>query len=119
MGHHSTSDDSTAYRGREEIESWTRQNNPINRFKKYLIRKDWWSEGEDDSFRDQIRKVILAEFGAAEQRKKPPIEEMFNDVYNEMPWNLMEQREELRQILKELPEKYPSSQHLESPSLIK
>lgn len=74
---------------------------------------------EDAALRDQIRKDFLVEFSAAEKRKKPPIEEMFTDVYHEMPWNLQEQKEELRQLLVEHPGNYPIDQHLESPSLIK
>lgn len=89
------------------------------RFQKWLVRKQWWSAEEDSAARDQIRRDFLAEFGAAEKRKKPPIEEMFTDVYHELPWNLQEQKEELRQLLLEHPDKYPIEQHMESPSLIK
>ncbi|PJF17770.1 hypothetical protein PSACC_02387 [Paramicrosporidium saccamoebae] len=117
VGHHSTSDDSTAYRGQEEIDNWTKASNPITKFANYLKNKNWWSDEQEKSLRDQVRKQVLTEFTAAEQQKKPAIDEMFTDVYDEMPWNLKAQREELKQILKENPDKYPLDQHVESPSL--
>lgn len=39
LGHHSTSDDSTAYRSVDEINLWEKDDNPINRFKNYLFQK--------------------------------------------------------------------------------
>ena len=36
LGHHSTSDDSTAYRSVDEMNSWEKDDNPILRFKQYL-----------------------------------------------------------------------------------
>lgn len=36
VGHHSTSDDSSAYRSVEEIEKWTKDESPIQKFKLYL-----------------------------------------------------------------------------------
>jgi 2-oxoisovalerate dehydrogenase E1 component alpha subunit len=62
---------------------------------------------------------VLIEFNAAEGRLKPAIQEMFTDVYDKLPWNLKEQREELRQILKEHPDKYPIDQHVESAAFLK
>lgn len=39
LGHHSTSDDSTAYRSVDEMNSWEKDDNPILRFKQYLTRR--------------------------------------------------------------------------------
>lgn len=117
IGHHSTSDDSLAYRSKEEIEGWSTKNDPIARFKNYLISKKWWSQTEDDGFRGHIKEVVLQELSRAEKEKKPPIEEMFNDVYDELPWNLKEQREELKRLLAKYPEDFPLDQFEESPSL--
>ena len=40
LGHHSTSDDSTAYRSTEEMSSWEKGDNPIVRLKNYLYQKN-------------------------------------------------------------------------------
>ena len=39
VGHHSTSDDSTAYRPVEEIHKWMQEENPIQKFRLYLESK--------------------------------------------------------------------------------
>lgn len=119
VGHHSTSDDSTAYRDKQEIEEWSSRNNPITRFYKYLVSKGLWSEEEDKEWREQVRDHVLTELVKAEKEKKPPIEEMFTDVYAEIPPNLREQREELRQLLKEFPNELSVDEYEDSPSFIK
>ncbi len=43
VGHHSTSDDSTAYRSIDEITPWEKEDNPILRFKNYMATKGWWT----------------------------------------------------------------------------
>jgi 2-oxoisovalerate dehydrogenase E1 component alpha subunit len=39
VGHHSTSDDSTRYRGAKEVSAWSSTNNPFQRFKKFLEKR--------------------------------------------------------------------------------
>ena len=84
---------------------------------KYLIRKGIWSDKEEKVFREEIRKAILNEFSSAEKRQKPAISELFTDVYDELPWNLIEQQEQLGKILKDHPENYPLAQHVISESI--
>ncbi|KAJ3081229.1 hypothetical protein HK102_002499 [Quaeritorhiza haematococci] len=110
VGHHSTSDDSSAYRSKTEVADWQRVDNPINRFRKYLERKNWWSASDEAEFKKKIRSDILREFAAAETRDKPSVSELFKDVYGGgdagMPWNLKEQEAELKELMKKFPEHY-------------
>jgi 2-oxoisovalerate dehydrogenase E1 component alpha subunit len=48
LGHHSTSDDSTAYRSIDEINSWERDDNPVARFRQYLVNKGWWDHETEE-----------------------------------------------------------------------
>jgi 2-oxoisovalerate dehydrogenase E1 component alpha subunit len=61
VGHHSTSDDSTAYRPKEEIGMWSTTENPIGKFRKYLETSKLWSEEEEQQWtkdaRAQVTKV--------------------------------------------------------------
>ncbi|CAD5214670.1 unnamed protein product [Bursaphelenchus okinawaensis] len=107
IGHHSTSDDSTAYRSADEVQQWTEKDFPIVRFRKYLEKKGWWSEEKDQEYLKQVRKDVLKSFAAAEKVKKPPIDVMFSDVYKEVPKHLQKQHEELKQHLAEYGEHYP------------
>ncbi|RZC42279.1 2-oxoisovalerate dehydrogenase subunit alpha, mitochondrial [Asbolus verrucosus] len=85
LGHHSTSDDSTAYRSQEEVDTWAASDNPPNKLKLYLMKKGWWSEEEEKKFLQQARKDFMNAFSAGEKKLKPKWTETFEDVYKNMP----------------------------------
>lgn len=87
VGHHSTSDDSTAYRSINEIEEWS-HSNPINKLKNYIISRGWWQEEAEKNFAKDIRKQILAQINVSEKKPKPDWREMFHDVYHDVPAHL-------------------------------
>ncbi|KAF8246527.1 hypothetical protein K440DRAFT_553187 [Wilcoxina mikolae CBS 423.85] len=106
VSHHSTSDDSFAYRAKVDVEEWKRRDNPITRFRKWLETKEWWSSDEELAFRTQVRKDILKAFSKAEREKKPPVGDIFSDVFKEPTPELREQSEQLKEILRKYPEEY-------------
>ena len=106
VSHHSTSDDSFAYRAKVEVEDWKRRDNPITRLRKWLENNGIWNEGMEKEARSAIRKDILKAFSAAEKEKKAPIREMFTDVYEELSEESESQIRELKRILEEYPEEY-------------
>ncbi|CAK8678077.1 unnamed protein product [Clavelina lepadiformis] len=112
VGHHSTSDDSTAYRAKEEIEEWTSGDNPINRFKFYLINeRQCWDEERDKALAAECKKQVLKAFTAAEKRKKPSPSLLFTDVYDDLPPNLVKQRQEMVDHLGKYSKHYPLDDH--------
>ncbi|KAG2185137.1 hypothetical protein INT44_001927 [Umbelopsis vinacea] len=112
VGHHSTSDDSSKYRDRHEVERRAEMDNPIARLRKWLELKEWWTKEEEDNYRKEARKGIMKSFLAAEKRKKPSVEELFTDVYDELPPNLVEQRQELADLIKKYPEHYTTDHYV-------
>ena len=106
VSHHSTSDDSFAYRARVEVEDWKRRDNPIMRLRKWMENKGIWNEEKEKDARSSIRKEVLKAFAEAEKEKKPPLREMFNDVYEELAEEQKAQMEELRDIMDRYPEEY-------------
>lgn len=111
VGHHSTSDDSSKYRDRHEVERRAEMDNPITRLRKWLELKEWWSKEEEDQYRKEARKGVMKCFLAAEKRKKPSVEDLFTDVYDELPPNLVEQRKELATLMEKYPEHYSTTNH--------
>ncbi|KAM3724231.1 2-oxoisovalerate dehydrogenase subunit alpha [Dirofilaria immitis] len=107
LGHHSTSDDSSAYRCNEEVTMWHEKDNPIVRFRIVLENKRWWNSEEDKVYQQEIRKEIMEAFLYAEKILKPNVFSMFDDVYKEMPKNLQEQRDELAEHLSKYGKHYP------------
>lgn len=88
IGHHSTSDDSTAYRSKDEVDHWRTSDSPITKFRMYLERKSLWNSEKEKQWADESRKNILKEFALAEKTLKPKWTEMFNDVYKDVPPHL-------------------------------
>jgi 2-oxoisovalerate dehydrogenase E1 component alpha subunit len=111
-GHHSTSDDSTRYRSITEIKLWGDQLDPVKRFRNFIESKGWWDDKMEQDSRDQERLLVLQALETAEKRLKPPVEDLFSDVYYEMPQNLKEQKAELLSHIKKYPDQYDlNNQH--------
>jgi 2-oxoisovalerate dehydrogenase E1 component alpha subunit len=90
VGHHSTSDDSFAYRPRSEVENWKKTDNPIWRMRRFLEGQKWWDDAAEQELKDRYKKEVMAEFRRAEALKRHPLGELFTDVYGgEVPWNLV------------------------------
>ncbi len=108
VGHHSTSDDSTKYRPVDEIKNWEMGQNPVNRFRKWVERIGWWNEEDESQLRSSVRKQLLQGIQVAEKMEKPPLADMFTDVYDVPPSILVEQEQQLRETIKRHPQDYPS-----------
>ncbi|KAF6205092.1 hypothetical protein GE061_019259 [Apolygus lucorum] len=106
-GHHSTSDDSTAYRNIEEVKLWQQEDNPITRTFKYLANKQLWDASAQEDFEKEVKSQVLESFARAEKVKKPVWSEMFTDVYHDMPKHLRNQMKSLRGHLDRNPQQYP------------
>ncbi|XP_017002647.2 2-oxoisovalerate dehydrogenase subunit alpha, mitochondrial [Drosophila takahashii] len=107
VGHHSTSDDSTAYRPAEEIEVWNSVEHPISKLKRYMVHKGWFDETEETEFIKDVRKKVLKQIAVSEKKLKPNWREMFEGVYAEMPEHLVAQQKELEQHIEGHKEHYP------------
>ncbi|XP_021718149.1 2-oxoisovalerate dehydrogenase subunit alpha 2, mitochondrial-like [Chenopodium quinoa] len=108
VGHHSTSDDSTKYRSTNEIEHWKIAKSPVTKFRMWIERIGWWNEDDEMEIRKKIKKEILQAIQVAEKLEKPPVSEMFTDVYDEPTKDLVEQEILLRESIKKHPKDYPS-----------
>jgi pyruvate dehydrogenase E1 component alpha subunit len=96
MGPHSSSDDPTRYRTKEELEEWQRRD-PITRFRKYLEKKRIWSESDEKKAQEDANREIDEAIAYAEKIPRPALETLFTDVYADMPWHLQEQLRELQE----------------------
>ncbi len=94
MGGHSTSDDPNRYRGDEQLAPWVARD-PIERLRHYLQNHRAWSEEQERALIDDIEARFKAAVAISEQTPPPALETMFEDVYAQLPWNLVEQRQAL------------------------
>jgi 2-oxoisovalerate dehydrogenase E1 component alpha subunit len=109
VSHHSTSDDSFAYRARVEVEEWKRRDNPISRLRKWMEKKGLWNEAMESEARIEIRKQVLQELSAAQKELKPPLRALFDDVYQEVTPEARAQMKELKRMLVSYPHEYDVS----------
>jgi 2-oxoisovalerate dehydrogenase E1 component alpha subunit len=107
IGHHSTSDDSTAYRPAEDIEIWNTVEHPIYKLKNYMKNRNWFNEAKEIEYVKGVRKLVLAQMNLSEKIPKPNWREMFNDVYDEMPKHLRDQMKEMEQHIEQYKQHYP------------
>ncbi|MBA3397870.1 MAG: thiamine pyrophosphate-dependent dehydrogenase E1 component subunit alpha [Deltaproteobacteria bacterium] len=91
---HSSSDDPSVYRDPKEPEIWEKKD-PLNRLRGYLRHKGMWNEARETELSAQYNQEITDALAASDGKHAPPIESIFDDVYEELPWNLREQREYL------------------------
>jgi 2-oxoisovalerate dehydrogenase E1 component alpha subunit len=99
-GAHSTSDDPSRYRPREEFEHWP-LGDPIERLKTHLLRLGAWDEARHVALTAQIEEELAAawreavRFGSMGDGPKLDPASMFEDVFKELPEHLRVQREAL------------------------
>lgn len=106
LGAHSTSDDPSGYRSKEEEEKFS-ANDPVARFQRWLVAQDWIDEAAEEEKLEKLRRDILDAVKAAEKLDKPPLEELVTDVYDEPIPLLQKQYEDVRAQVKKYPEAYP------------
>lgn len=90
MGPHSSSDDPTRYRPEAELEPW-RKRDPIRRFGAFLRARGVLAEEAEGALREEAAAVVRETVREVEGAAPVPIESMFEDVYERMPWHLAEQ----------------------------
>lgn len=106
VSHHSTSDDSFAYRAKVEVEDWKRRDNPITRLRKWMEGKGIWDEEKEKELRSGARKSVLDAYRKAEKEKRPPLSSMMEDVYEELTDEQLEQSAKLSEIIERYPNEY-------------
>ncbi len=96
-GAHTTSDDPSKYRSKEEEEEWDKTD-PMKRLKSYLEDNNLLDFDEEKIIAD-YKKEIDRQFIAAENYSTYPIEDVFRYQYVDIPEDLKEQEREYRKFL--------------------
>jgi 2-oxoisovalerate dehydrogenase E1 component alpha subunit len=99
-GAHSTSDDPTRYRPRDDFEFWP-LGDPIERLKGHLVALGQWSEARHEALIGELEAQLASSWKEAivhgTMTEGPRLERglMFDDVFKEMPAHLRLQRAQL------------------------
>ena len=98
-GAHTTSDDPTKYRTKEEEDAWDLKD-PLKRLKAYLIGKNLYTHMQEEKLIEEYRAEVDRLFIEAENYKPVVLEEIFKYTYSEMPEDLKNQMMEEEKFLK-------------------
>ena len=102
-GAHSTSDDPSKYRPKDEAEFFP-LGDPIERLKQHLISTGHWSEEKHEQLEEELKAEVLAAWKEAQQygtmTEGPFLDSasMFDDIYAETPQHLESQRRYMLEI---------------------
>jgi len=100
-GAHSTSDDPTRYRAKDDYEHWP-LGDPIGRLKQHLIKLGEWSEASHAALTAELDALVVRSwkeavaFGTLTDGPRLDADSMFDDVFKETPLNLQRQRALMR-----------------------
>lgn len=102
-GAHSTSDDPSKYRPKDEWASFP-LGDPIERLKQHMISEGHWSEAKHEKLIEELRTEVTAawkqaqKFGTMTEGPWLDPSTMFEDVYAETPQHLESQRRRMLEI---------------------
>ncbi len=100
---HSTSDDPSRYRPRNEEKSWP-LGDPIERLKQHMIREGYWSDARHQQLIEELQATVddawqeSLSYGSMTEGPWLDRSEMFEDVFKDVPAHLIAQRDQLRDL---------------------
>ncbi len=93
MSSHTTADDATRYRSKEEVEMW-KLKDPILRLKLFMERKGLWTEPYQKEIEERSRQIIDEAVKVAESVEPPHPEDMFTYTYAKPTFRQLKQMED-------------------------
>lgn len=98
-GAHTTSDDPSKYRTKEEEQQWEVKD-PLKRLKGYLASKNLWDDDQEEKINKEFKKEVERQFEEAENYGEYPLEDVFQYQYSEMTDDLKRQLYDHEKFLK-------------------
>jgi pyruvate dehydrogenase E1 component alpha subunit len=92
---HSSSDDPSRYRDEAVTEVWKSQRDPLRRAQLFLEARGWLEPGEVQAMATTMEAEVREVIARQEKVGPPPVESLFDDVFEEPTWLLREQRAQL------------------------
>lgn len=110
-GDHSTSDDSTRYRSKENMHKWATTDNPVHRARMYLVNQGLWTDDEETELQKDLKKQVIESLVKAENKLLPSIKYLFDEVYDTKPESLKRQEQDCLSHIAKYPGNYPTKKY--------
>ncbi len=98
MGAHTTSDDPSIYRSKEEEESWLAKD-PLIRMKAFMVERKLWDEDKEEALRKEMGAECDEAMREVENMDPTPVEDIFRYQYESMPPELERQMQDYKAFL--------------------
>jgi len=95
MGDHTTADDSSRYRSKEEIEVW-RHKDPVLRLKLFMEKRGLWSEAYQKEIEEKAKETVRDAIKNEEIADPSQPEDMFRYTYQDLTHRQLRELNELR-----------------------
>jgi pyruvate dehydrogenase E1 component subunit alpha len=90
LGDHTTADDASRYRSREEVEEWKKKD-PIGRLKKFMEQEGLWNKSFDQAVRAKATEKVEQAVTTLESFPPPDPQDIFRFMFQELTAELKEQ----------------------------
>ena len=91
MGAHTTSDDPSIYRSKEEEEEWS-ERCPLKRMRLWLSERGLWDEARETAWTAEVEAEVDAAMKEVDAINEMPLDEVFQYMYADKPVELEEQQ---------------------------
>lgn len=95
FGSHTTADDATRYRRREEVEEWMNEKDPLLRYTRLLKREGLLTDEEARVWDETCKEKMDQAIARAEKEEPAPPEHIFAHVYEKLSANEKRQKQQL------------------------
>jgi pyruvate dehydrogenase E1 component alpha subunit len=92
LGDHTTADDATRYRDKNEVDAW-KARDPIIRVRTYMTARKLWDDSKEAALAERVEKDNADAVARAEGIIAPDKSDFFNAMYAEIPQDLVVQRD--------------------------
>lgn len=97
----------------DEVRLWEEHYHPVLRLRKYMEGRGLWDQRKDEEMRKSINTEVKTSISRARAELKPNPDEMFTDVYDQVPLSLERQCQQMWEHLKKYKEHYPELKDFE------
>ncbi|HTX43421.1 MAG TPA: pyruvate dehydrogenase (acetyl-transferring) E1 component subunit alpha [Methanocella sp.] len=98
FGPHTTADNPDLYRQKSEVEKIVSQTDPVARFRNYLLKKKLWDASKEKALLEEVDGLVDAAAKEAEQTPPPRMEDLFENVFAQMPEDLREELDYYKRV---------------------
>ncbi len=91
IGDHTTADDASRYRDKDEVEN-AKKLEPIARVRRYLMNNNQWSVQQEEQLLERCKRMVESEVKVYMDTPMPPVTDMFDYMFAELPHDLVSQR---------------------------